>query len=94
MLGSSELKPASAGDFDKRELDLGHRELELERRELEYSRKYQLGSSHKVETAPARSNATSLFTLSVAGSSSSVDQKLVSDSCVNKNPFSKDMHNL
>ena len=36
MLGSSELKPASAGDFDKRELDLAHRELELERRELEY----------------------------------------------------------
>ena len=94
MLGSSELKPASAGDFDKRELDLARRELELERRELEHLRKYQLGSSHKVETAPACSNATSLFTLSATNSSSpSVDQKLVSDLCVNENPFSKDMHN-
>ena len=93
MLGSSELKPASAGDFDKRELDLARRELELERRELEHLRKYQLGSSHKVETAPACSNATSLFTLSAANSSPSVDQKLVSDLCVNENPFSKDMHN-
>ena len=93
MLGSSELKPASAGDFDKRELDLARRELELERRELEHLRKYQLGSSHKVETAPACSNATSLFTLSATNSSPSVDQKLVSDLCVNENPFSKDMHN-
>ena len=94
MLGSSELKPASAGDFDKRELDLARRELELERRELEHLRKYQLGSSHKVETAPACSNATSLFTLSATNSSSpSVDQKLVSDLCDNENPFSKDMHN-
>ena len=94
MLGSSELKPASAGDFDKRALDLARRELELERRELEHLRKYQLGSSHKVETAPACSNATSLFTLSATNSSSpSVDQKLVSDLCVNENPFSKDMHN-
>ena len=93
MLGSSELKPASAGDFDKRELDLARRELELERRELEHLRKYQLGSSHKVETAPACSNATSLFALSATDSSPSVDQKLVSDLCVNENPFSKDMHN-
>ena len=92
MLGSSELKPASAGDLQKRELDLARRELELERVELEYLRKYQLGSSHKVETVPACSNATSLFTLSATGSSS-VDQKLASDSCVNKNPFSKDIHN-
>ena len=73
MLGSSELKPASAGDFDKRELDLARRELELERRELEHLRKFQLGSSHKVETAPACSNATSLFALSATDSSSSVN---------------------
>ena len=94
MVGSSELKPASAGDFHKCELDLARRDLELERRELEYLKKYQLGSSHNVETAPACSNATSLFTLSATGFSFSVDQKLVSDSCVNENPFSKEMHNL
>ena len=93
MLGSSELKPASADDLHKRELDLACRELKLKLLELEYLRKYQLDSSHKVESAPACSNATFLFTLSATGSSSSVDQKLVSDSCVNKNPFSKDMHN-
>ena len=93
MLGSSELKLASASDFHKRELDLARRVLELKRRELEYLKKYQLGSSHKVETAPGCSNATSLFTLSATGSSSSVDQKLVSDTCVNENPFSKNIHN-
>ena len=93
MLGSSELKPTSAGNLHKRKLDLARTELELERRELEYIRKYQLGFSHKVETVPACCNATSLFTLSATGSSSSVDQKLVSDSYVNENPFSKDMHN-
>ena len=43
MLGSSELKPASAGDFDKRELDLARRELELERRELEHLTLLRLG---------------------------------------------------
>ena len=33
--------------------------------------------------------------LSAAGSFSiTVDHKLVSNSCVNENPFSKDMHNL